>query len=158
MFYYYKFYFHDIPHDEFLAAKICQGLRPKSDYKIPQLILDIIEQCWDANPLKRPKAAELKDLFWNLYEKSDKDYKYGYYYKENSTINKQIKESWLPTLSSTGVLSYTNHAQAVYTSRLLNYKNLPEPKNADNNDNSFETEYSGNYNSMKLFLWNFFNI
>ena len=33
--------YHEIPHDEFLAAKICQGLRPKSDYKIPQLILDI---------------------------------------------------------------------------------------------------------------------
>ena len=27
--------YHDIAHDEFLATKICQGLRPKSDYKIP---------------------------------------------------------------------------------------------------------------------------
>ena len=34
--------YHDIAHDEFLATKICQGLRPTSNYKIPQLILDII--------------------------------------------------------------------------------------------------------------------
>ena len=42
--------YHDIAHDEFLAIKICQGLRPKSNCKIPQLILDIIQQwmlgCW----------------------------------------------------------------------------------------------------------------
>src|SRR5947209_5398123 len=60
--------YHDIAHDEFLAAKICQGLRPKSDYKVPQLILDVIKQCWDADPLKRPKADELYNLFNNLYK------------------------------------------------------------------------------------------
>src|SRR5205814_323248 len=58
--------YHDIAHDEFLAAKICQGLRPNSIYKIPQLISDIIKQCWDADPLKRPKAGELRDLLWDL--------------------------------------------------------------------------------------------
>ena len=31
-------------------------------------------------------------------------------------------------------LSYTIHPQAVYTARLLDFKNLPEPKNADDND------------------------
>ena len=35
--------YHDIAHDEFLAAKICQGLRPTSNYKIPQLILDTVK-------------------------------------------------------------------------------------------------------------------
>ena len=34
--------YHDVAHDESLAMRICQGLRPKSNYKIPQLILDII--------------------------------------------------------------------------------------------------------------------
>src|SRR5688572_11628025 len=54
--------YHDIAHDEFLAAKICQGLRPTSNYKIPQLILDIIKKCWNADPLKRPNANELGNL------------------------------------------------------------------------------------------------
>src|SRR5947199_102205 len=57
--------YHDISHEEPLAIRICQELRPKSNYKIPQLILDIIKQCWDANPLKRPKAEELSKLFKN---------------------------------------------------------------------------------------------
>ncbi|POG75677.1 kinase-like domain-containing protein, partial [Rhizophagus irregularis DAOM 181602=DAOM 197198] len=51
--------YHDISHDQFLAISICQGLRPKSSYKIPQTILNVIEQCWDADPLKRLKADEL---------------------------------------------------------------------------------------------------
>ncbi|POG63429.1 kinase-like domain-containing protein [Rhizophagus irregularis DAOM 181602=DAOM 197198] len=132
--------YHDIDHDKFLSISICQGLRPKSNYKIPQLILNIIKQCWDADPLKRPKANELRGLLNKLYEKLDND---------ESEIKKQIKEAEKIneklTSSSTGpTLSYTTNPQAVYTSRLLDFKNLPEPKNAIDNkddDNSFG-EYS----------------
>ena len=50
---------------------------------------------------------------------------------ENSEINKQAKEADefnknLP--SFTGTLLYTMHPQAIYTSRLLNFKNLSEDK------------------------------
>ncbi|RIA89043.1 hypothetical protein C1645_825406 [Glomus cerebriforme] len=31
-------------------------------------------------------------------------------------------------------LTYTTHHQAIYTSRLLNFNNLPEPKNADDEE------------------------
>ena len=130
--------YHDIAHDEFLAIRICQGLRPKSNYKIPQLILDIIQQCWDADPLKRPNASKLKDLFLDLWENS--------YDEENSMINQQIRDAdeinkQLPPLKIpfTDNPSYATHPQAIYTSRLLDFKNLPEPKNAD-----CETQYSGN--------------
>src|ERR1044072_4304713 len=111
--------YHNFAHDEFLATSICQGLRPKSNYKIPQLILDKIQQCWDADPSKRPKAKELYDLFWDLYCKSNKRYTSDY--EENSTINKQIKEAdeineKLPSSTATSdVLSYTTHTQAVYS-------------------------------------------
>ena len=55
--------------------------------------------------------------------------------KEANEMNKN-----LPSLSSTtGTLSYTTHPQAIYTSRLLDFKNLPEPKNSD------EIKYSGNW-------------
>uniref|UniRef100_U9TMG5 Protein kinase domain-containing protein n=1 Tax=Rhizophagus irregularis (strain DAOM 181602 / DAOM 197198 / MUCL 43194) TaxID=747089 RepID=U9TMG5_RHIID len=50
--------------DVTLAIKICQGLRPKSNYKIPQLILDIINQYWDGDSLKRPTADEM--AAWNF--------------------------------------------------------------------------------------------
>ncbi|CAB5327703.1 unnamed protein product [Rhizophagus irregularis] len=70
-------------------------------------------------------------------------------YNDESEIKKQIKEAEKIneklTSSSTGpTLSYTTNPQAVYTSRLLDFKNLPEPKNAIDNkddDNSFG-EYS----------------
>ena len=130
--------YHDIAHDELLAIRICQGLRPKSNYKIPQLILDIIQKCWNADPLKRPKTENLYDSFRNLWHKTDKNYNY----EENAIIDKQIKEAdeinkQLPPLT-TNTLSYDTHHQAIYTSRLLDFKNLPEPNNAD------ISEYSGN--------------
>jgi serine/threonine protein kinase len=140
--------YHDIAHDNFLAIRICQGLRPKSNYKIPQLILDIIKQCWDADPLKRPKANELKDLLYNLhneflkFNKSDDklndelDYDWSEIIKqveEAEKINEKLTSSSLTYTGTT--LSYTTNPQAVYTSRLLDFKNLPEPKNAiDNKD------------------------
>jgi serine/threonine protein kinase len=137
--------YHDIAHDNFLAINICQGLRPKSNYKIPQLILDIIKQCWDADPLKRPKAKELYDLLHKLFDElyfSD-----GYEIHEQVEKAVKINENLAPSLLYTGTtLSYTTNPQAVYTSRLLDFRSLPEPSNIINNkdyDNSFE-KYSGN--------------
>ncbi|POG77281.1 kinase-like domain-containing protein [Rhizophagus irregularis DAOM 181602=DAOM 197198] len=138
--------YHDIVYDKFLAISICQGLRPKSNYKIPQLILNIIKQCWDADPLKRPKAEELKSLLRDLYYSRENpgNHEIKKQIKEADKINEKLTSSSL--LYNGPTLSYTTNPQAVYTSRLLNFKNLPEPKNATDNkvdDNSFG-EYSGN--------------
>ncbi|UZO26733.1 uncharacterized protein OCT59_018947 [Rhizophagus irregularis] len=133
--------YHDIAHDKFLTISICQGLRPKSNYKIPQLILNIIKQCWDADPLKRPKADELQELLYNLcYESQTTEIKKQI--EEADKINEKLISS--SSLYTGPTLSYTTNPQAVYTSRLLDFKNLPEPKNAIDNkddDNSFG-EYS----------------
>ncbi|UZO11897.1 uncharacterized protein OCT59_003450 [Rhizophagus irregularis] len=140
--------YHDIVHDKFLAVSVCQGLRPKLNYKIPQLILNIIKQCWDVDPLKRPKANELYDSLCNLW----KDTSHFFSGNTETEIKKQIEEaekinerlSSSSSLYTGPTLSYTTNPQAVYTSRLLDFKNLPEPKNAIDNkddDNSFE-EYS----------------
>ncbi|UZO06916.1 uncharacterized protein OCT59_027221 [Rhizophagus irregularis] len=136
--------YHDIVYDKFLAISICQGLRPKSNYKIPQLILNIIKQCWDADPLKRPKAEELKSLLRDLYYSRENpgNHEIKKQIKEADKINEKLTSSSL--LYNGPTLSYTTNPQAVYTSRLLNFKNLPEPKNATDNkvdDNSFG-EYS----------------
>ena len=50
-------------HDEFLAVKICHGLRPKFNIKVPQLVKSIFKQCVDADPLKRPTASYLYENF-----------------------------------------------------------------------------------------------
>ncbi|POG78622.1 kinase-like domain-containing protein [Rhizophagus irregularis DAOM 181602=DAOM 197198] len=132
--------YYDIPHDEFLAMKICKGLRPTSNYKIPQLIFDIINQCWNADSLKRPDANELHELIMKLFrdiaDNKVDSVVYGQV-KEADEINKESSstvQSPLSLSSTSASLLYTTHPQAVYTSRLLDFKNLPEPKNADNND------------------------
>jgi serine/threonine protein kinase len=37
--------YYEFSHDEFLAVKICQGLRPKFQKKIPQLLYDLVTTC-----------------------------------------------------------------------------------------------------------------
>jgi len=125
--------YHDIDHDEStLAIRICNGQRPNSNYKIPQLILDIVKQCWDADPLKRPKAKELSELFSDIWDNAASNTgDIAEQAKEADEINKN-----LPSSSSTGILSYTTHPQAIYTSRLLDFKNLPNPKNDDSDEYS----------------------
>ncbi|RIA83676.1 hypothetical protein C1645_833427 [Glomus cerebriforme] len=126
--------YYDIPYnDEDLAIKICHGLRPSFNIKVPQLIVDIFKQCVDADPSKRPTASYLHEKFNQWH--NDINY-------EDSEIYKQIKEAdefneKQPsfTKSDNTKLTYTTHHQAIYTSRLLNFNNLPEPKNA---------EFSGN--------------
>jgi len=37
--------YYNAPHNEFLGLKICEGLRPKFNIKLPQLLYDLIKQC-----------------------------------------------------------------------------------------------------------------
>ncbi|CAB5370356.1 unnamed protein product [Rhizophagus irregularis] len=54
--------------------------------------------------------------------------------EEADKINEKFTSTSLPYNGTT--LLYTTNPQAVYTSRLLDFKNLPEPKNAiDSKDN-----------------------
>src|SRR5581483_2301673 len=81
--------YHDMAHDEFLAVKICHGLRPKFSIKIPQLIEDLFKQCVDADPLKRPSAEYLREKFGKWFNEVIKDENSD----ENSEIYKQTKEA-----------------------------------------------------------------
>ncbi|RIA83497.1 kinase-like domain-containing protein [Glomus cerebriforme] len=92
--------YYDIPHEEFLALKICQGLRPSFNIKVPQLIM------------------------YNISWEEDSEI------VEADEINKKQ-----PSFTkSDNKLTYTTHHQAIYTSRLLNFNNLPDPKNADDEE------------------------
>ncbi|RHZ85119.1 hypothetical protein Glove_71g59 [Diversispora epigaea] len=136
----------DIPHDEDLAIKICNGLRPKIPFHTPKLITRVIMRCWDARVKHRPTFEEL----WKELNKYDDDY---YYYlnegkNKDSEIVIQIKkaeefsanqESTNTTTTTTKTpLNYRTHPQAIYTSRLLNYSKLPKPKNEENFERELE--------------------
>ena len=125
--------YNDIPHDYILAIKICKGFRPKISEDTPKLIADLIIKCWDAKPENRPTAKELFQIFsqWYLDEIEIDD--------ENNVLYSQIKECEKIRESKLNSRSNENkskniqtHPQAIYTSRLLNFKELPEPVNSLN--------------------------
>jgi len=51
-----------VPHDERLALAICNGLRPRVAKGTPQCYIDLVNQCLDANPEKRPSAYKLWEI------------------------------------------------------------------------------------------------
>ncbi|RHZ88420.1 hypothetical protein Glove_23g130 [Diversispora epigaea] len=130
-----------IPHDKDLAMKICNGLRPKIPFHTPKLITRMIMRCWDARVTHRPTFEE-------LYSESGRHY-WGYrdYLKEEKNIDSEIviqikKAEEFSTIqesaNTTTPLNYQTHPQAIYTSRLLNYSSLPEPKNEENFERELE--------------------
>ncbi|RHZ86336.1 hypothetical protein Glove_52g84 [Diversispora epigaea] len=142
----------DIPHDKDLAMKICDGLRPKIPFHTPKLITRMIMRCWDARVTHRPTFEELKneldkyysDYFWYL-DKYYSDRYLGFKKNKDSEIVIQIKkaEEFSANQESTNTatttpLNYQIHPQAIYTSRLLNYSNLPKPKNEENFERELE--------------------
>src|SRR5205085_2709631 len=73
----------DIPHDQVLTVRICNGLRPKISEDTPKLLADLITKCWDSKPENRPTSKELYQIInkWH-YEIID----------ENSILYSQVKE------------------------------------------------------------------
>ncbi|POG77962.1 kinase-like domain-containing protein [Rhizophagus irregularis DAOM 181602=DAOM 197198] len=132
--------YNDIPHDHFLVVKICKGFRPKISKDTPKLIVDLIIKCWDAKAENRPTAKELRQIF--IKYDTEKE-------NENSEISYQIKEC--EKIKENKLKNRTNenqsknlqtHPQAIYTSRLLNFKNLPEPVNSTDYLSSFQEPIS----------------
>ncbi|CAB4431323.1 unnamed protein product [Rhizophagus irregularis] len=110
--------YNNISHNHTLATKICKGLRPNIFKYTPKLLVDLIAKCWDANAENRPTA---KELYQKLGQLSSLDYEYDCRIKFNRISEKIIKNIQM-------------HPQAIYTSRLLNFKNLPEPVNSEGFD------------------------
>ncbi|MCE8163182.1 MAG: serine/threonine-protein kinase [Candidatus Moeniiplasma glomeromycotorum] len=115
--------YHDLPHEVFLATKICQGLRPNLDNIIaPQLLKDLISQCWNVDPLQRPTVINLNKLL-NSWWSCDKN---SEFYKQREEAERESLTLVYKKFSKT----YQTHPQAIYTSRLMNFKNLPKPQNS----------------------------
>src|SRR5207302_10691558 len=96
--------YRNIAHDQGLAFRICQGLRPKSGYKMPRLILNLLKQCWDAEPSKRPKAGFLHNEFarWHLNTRFDNT-EFSKQIIETHELNKKIQLTKQQFLSPNGV-------------------------------------------------------
>jgi serine/threonine protein kinase len=131
--------YHNLSHDNDLAMKICQGLRPNFNIKVPKSIVHLAKRCLDANPLNRPTSTEIMDELWELN------------LNESIETQEQIREEVSNNLAinntSLANLSYEKHPEAIYASRLLRFDDLPEPKNSDDyyehNDDIISERFSG---------------
>ena len=111
--------------------------------------MHLIKRCLDANPLNRPTANELSDISWSWhydFKNPNNQIELKKQIKEAEEINNKSPASNMPSTSL--ALSYETHSKAVYTSRLLNFNELPGPKNSDDyykqDDNIISKKYSGN--------------
>ena len=98
----------------------------------------------DADPLKRPTTDEWFSIIKNWIDEDDnirENTEFYKQYEEAEEFNQSITSKSKMVSSS----SYTTHSQAIYTSRLLDYKNLPEPQNSKEINVQFYSKYSGNY-------------
>ncbi|RGB26901.1 kinase-like domain-containing protein [Rhizophagus diaphanus] len=120
--------YNDIPHNHALAIKICKGLRPNIFKYTPKFIADLITKCWDAKAENRPTAKELYQILDKWYR--DNLYKVNYDSEDFSQINEYNDKIKLNRTSDKRSNNIQTHPQAIYTSRLLNFKNLPEPVNS----------------------------
>src|SRR5207248_2521213 len=123
------------------------------------LLENLIYQCLDADPLNRLTADQLTSIINNWWYEIEHEQDTEYYkqYNEAEEFNKSIT-SKLNTSLNISSPSYTTHPQAIYTSRLLDYKNLPKPQNSKEINNQFYNsssiaKYSGNYFLKYHFLF-----
>ncbi|CAJ0856648.1 2128_t:CDS:2 [Entrophospora sp. SA101] len=106
----------------------------------------------DAEPNNRVSAKELTDILTQYYKDVHVKNKEAKIYQQIEAIEKSTESSGYKPNKSTR-LSYATHTQAIYTSRLLDYGNLPNPVNytpeeskqlelviPDSNDYTFEDE------------------
>ncbi|GES88113.1 kinase-like domain-containing protein [Rhizophagus clarus] len=124
-------------HKDFHSAiKICNGLRPDISKDIPKLLVDLIIKCWDAEIENRPTAKELYQLLtkWNNELQNVKNVEDRKSNEICSQVDEydEIGEKKFKSRSNEDDKSKNiqTHPQAIYTSRLLNFNNLPKPVNS----------------------------
>ena len=156
--------FKDQPHDLDLAFKICGGLRPSFSDNTPECYIKLAYKCTDADPEKRPTADEILKIiaFWK--DAIDEDQSNWPNYSEEQLdelekMRKIFKEADEKPFNPSTITA-TVHPNAVYTSRLLNFTNLPQPVNSNkvtiisnNNGNYLIYCYIFNLNYLLLMIF-----
>ncbi|GES79161.1 kinase-like domain-containing protein [Rhizophagus clarus] len=100
-------------HDYNLVIKIISGMRPKIRSEIPSEYKSLMEQCWDADPSKRP---DIDTLLKKIIEIKS-------YYRNKPDELPPITEVLNKETSN-------NTSNKLFTSKIHKFENLPEPKNA----------------------------
>ncbi|RIB18980.1 kinase-like domain-containing protein [Gigaspora rosea] len=102
----------NIPHDIDLVKDIYRGKRPPIPFGTPSFYSELMKSCWDDNPLNRPDAIEISKTIYHWLVDNSLD----------SCMRKNSKKSHFGRLHNKKV----THPDAVYHSRLLDFKEIKE--------------------------------
>ncbi|POG72953.1 kinase-like domain-containing protein [Rhizophagus irregularis DAOM 181602=DAOM 197198] len=120
-------------HDYDLVMNIINGIRPKIVLGTPAEYKNLMEQCWDADPSKRPDIITLdkKMTKINLFYQSSPDESF------QSEIYRNLEQD--KTNSSTN--------SRLFTSKIHQFENLSEPRNATEEElEAFHSNKSYDFN------------
>ncbi|CAB4443313.1 unnamed protein product [Rhizophagus irregularis] len=122
-------------HDISLVLEICNGIRPEFGKGTPEIYKKLEYRCMSAIPDQRPAADELYNILEFWYNSSDinsvfygeyqEKGEFGYKGKEIKAIFEEANKE-IPNISS----SYEKNSDAIYTSRVFTFSNLPKPVNS----------------------------
>ncbi|CAB4444217.1 unnamed protein product [Rhizophagus irregularis] len=102
-------------HENDIIMNIINGIRPKIMPGTPLEYKNLMKECWDADPLKRPDA----DLLKTKIRKINIDYQ---------NMSDELFKSEVNNLEMNKVENYMSNR--LFTSKIHNFENLPEPRNA----------------------------
>ena len=110
--------FNNYEHNLDLAMNIINGIRPKIVPGTPLEYENLMKQCWDADPLKRP----------DVYTLTLKMHEINSYYQGNSNESFLSNNDLELNRVSSSETDYTNNR--LFTSKVHQFENFPEPRNA----------------------------
>ncbi|PKY32748.1 hypothetical protein RhiirB3_375219, partial [Rhizophagus irregularis] len=108
--------FIDREHDYDLAMNIVNGIRPKIVQGTPLEYKNLMKQCWDADPSKRPDIVTLDNKISEI--------NLSYQSKSNESLT-QPEEN-----NNSEMENHTSSSKVFTSSKLNQFDNLPEPRNA----------------------------
>ncbi|RGB34617.1 kinase-like domain-containing protein [Rhizophagus diaphanus] len=116
-------------HNYDLAMNIVNGIRPKIVSGTPLEYKNLMKQCWDADPSKRPVIKTLRNKIRNL----------NYFYQSKSNQPEENNNNLEINSNINSLKNYTNS-----TSKVYQFENLSEPRNAT--EEELEAFYSKSHN------------
>src|SRR4051812_35080434 len=110
--------FSNYEYDYYLATNIIKGMRPKIVSGAPLEYKNLIKQCWDADPSKRPDINTLYDKIYKMHQ----------YYQNISNESNNLEINQINFETSSNYAS--RNSSRLFTSKIHQFDNLPEPRNA----------------------------